>query len=210
VAASVAVAVLFVALAYLWTNPLTLFLAALSLILPVFVPYFFRDPERAIAEGVASPADGKVMAVEAAGGRLHIAIFMNVHDVHVNRAPLDCTVVSATRAGEGFRLAYEPDSDKNVRLEWALDSKGGRVEMHQITGWFARRIVPYAKAGQRLAKGERFGMIRFGSRVDVWLPGGSYVAAVAVGQRVLAGATTIAREPGRPESSPAAGTGGGR
>ncbi len=194
VAASFAVAALFVALAYLWTNPMTLFLAVLSLILPVFVPYFFRDPERVAGDGVVAPADGEVMNVEAVDGRLHIATFMSPLDVHVNRAPLDCTVAASVPAGVGFRFAYEAESGHNVRLEWSLDTDGGHVEMHQITGWFARRIVPYAKVGQKLAKGERVGMIRFGSRVDVWLPAGTFEPAVAAGQKVRAAETTIARE----------------
>jgi phosphatidylserine decarboxylase len=192
VVAAISVAAVFVALAYFWLNPLTIALAGLSLFLPVFVPYFFRDPERIIGEGVVSPADGKVMAVEDDGKDWRVAIFMNVHDVHVNRAPLDSMVVSSRMAGDGFKLAYEPGSSSNVRMEWALDTPSGRVGVHQITGWFARRIVPYATEGQKLKKGERFGMIRFGSRVDVWLPNASFKPSVSVGQRVKAGASTIA------------------
>jgi phosphatidylserine decarboxylase len=192
VAAAMAVAAFFVGIAYLWSSFLTAFLAVLALVLLVFVPYFFRDPERIIGEGVVSPADGKVMRVEADGNNWHVAIFMNVHDVHVNRAPIDCTVESSRRAGDGFRLAYEPGSSSNVRMEWALDTPSGQVGVHQITGWFARRIVPYAKEGQALKRGERFGMIRFGSRVDVWLPKSAFKPTVAVGQRVKAGSSTIA------------------
>ena len=173
-------------------SSLTVVLAGMAVALPVFVSYFFRDPERIIGNGVVSPADGKVMLVEDDGKNWHVAIFMNVHDVHVNRAPLDCTVASSRRAGDGFRLAYEPGSSSNVRMEWALDTPSGRVGVHQITGWFARRIVPYATEGQKLKKGERFGMIRFGSRVDVWLPKGAFKPSVSVGQKVKAGASTIA------------------
>ncbi|MFH0815443.1 MAG: phosphatidylserine decarboxylase [Methanobacteriota archaeon] len=196
IAAAVIATATFVALAYFWSNAIAMLFAGLAAGLPVFVLYFFRDPERIIGEGVVSPADGKVMAVEDDGKDWHVAIFMNVHDVHVNRAPLDCRVASMRRAGDGFRLAYEPGSSSNVRMEWGLDSAAGRVGVHQITGWFARRIVPYAVEGQALKKGERFGMIRFGSRVDVWLPKESFKPSVEAGQRVLAGASTIAEPAG--------------
>ena len=196
VAAAISVAAVFATLAHFRTSIITLFFAGLALLLPIFVPYFFRDPERLTGDGVVSPADGKVMAVEDDGSAWHVAIFMNVHDVHVNRAPLDCTVASSRRAGDGFRLAYEPGSSSNVRLEWALDSPAGQVRLHQITGWFARRIVPYATEGRALKKGERLGMIRFGSRVDVWLPRASFKPSVVVGQKVKAGSSTIAEQTG--------------
>jgi phosphatidylserine decarboxylase len=191
--ALVAAAIL-AALAYALPSPLTVTLLLMSLIPAAFTPYFFRDPDRGIGPGVVSPADGRVMAVEEAGGAIHIAVFMNVHDVHVNRAPVDCVVKSMTRSGEGYKMAFEGGSSSNVRAEWVFGTKYGDVRMHQITGWFARRIVPYTLGGERLKKGERLGMIRFGSRVDVWLPIEIFEPTVKVGARVLAGASTIATE----------------
>ena len=162
--------------------------------LGAFIAFFFRDPERAIGQGVVSPADGKIMKADREGGSLHIVVFMNVDDVHVNRAPLDCTVKSIKRSGTGYQFAFNENTDTNVRLEWMLETASGEAKMHQVTGWFARRIVPYASEGSALKKGERLGMIRFGSRVEVWLPASNYVVSVAKGDRVKAGASTIARQ----------------
>lgn len=196
VAASLGLLAIFICLALAWSNLLTYALAALAALLCVFVAFFFRDPDRVVGEGVVAPADGRVMAVEASGGKLHIAIFMSPLDVHVNRAPADCKVAEMKRAGEGFRLAYEPSSNANVRLEWSLETSDGTIAMHQITGWFARRIVPYAEVGRALVKGERMGMIRFGSRVDIWLPVGAFEPVVSAGESVKAGSSTVARRGG--------------
>jgi len=169
-------------------------IATLLLFLLFFMGvYFFRDPEREIGDGIVSPADGKVRAVEDGEGGVFISVFMNVHDVHVNRAPLDCTVVSVERVKGGYVPAYKKESERNERVITTLDTELGEVVITQIAGTIARRIVPYISAGQELEKGQRIGLIRYGSRVDARFPPGSVKPAVNVGDAVFAGRTTIGR-----------------
>ncbi|MCA1814279.1 MAG: phosphatidylserine decarboxylase [Halobacteriales archaeon] len=159
----------------------------------LFLLNFFRDPERSIADGLCSPADGVVSRVqETEDGGHEVSIFMNLHNVHVNRAPCDGTVRSVQHIPGALKPAWHKDSDRNERVVWELDTPHGPVRVTQIAGLLARRIVPYAKAGQRLAKGERIGIIRLGSRVDLLLPAGM-VPAVREKENVLAGSTSIAR-----------------
>jgi phosphatidylserine decarboxylase len=161
-----------------------------------FLAWFFRDPERVPGEGIVSAADGRVRAVERDGERWRVSVFMNVTDVHVNRLPLDARVESVGDAGSGFRPAYRPEAEHNVRRAYALATELGDVEVVQMTGILARRLVAFVRAGWQGRKGERFGMIVLGSRVDVLLPAARVVPAVRVGDRVRAGETTIARESG--------------
>lgn len=155
---------------------------------------FFRDPFRRTGEGIVSPADGKVMFVEREeeGSIWHIAIFMSPLNVHVNRAPLSGKVVGMKRLGGGFRPAFNKDSAGNERVVIEMDTHIGTVRIVQIAGALARRIVPYVDVGSALRKGERIGMIRFGSRVDVYLSVGSCEPVVIQGQKVAAGKDTIA------------------
>ncbi len=159
-----------------------------------FFAWFFRDPERSPGEGVVSAADGRVREVQERGDELLISVFMNVTDVHVNRAPLAATFARVGDAGAGHRAAFRPDAERNVARTYELTTALGPVRVVQITGVFARRLVSFVRPGDRRAKGERFGMIVFGSRVDVVLPRARLVPTVRVGDRVQAGATTIARE----------------
>ncbi|MDP9136861.1 MAG: phosphatidylserine decarboxylase [Pseudomonadota bacterium] len=191
-------------------------LAAVGLVLTVWCAYFFRDPERVtpLRQGlIVSPADGRVSALAdvippteldlGTSVRQRISIFMNVFDVHVNRSPVD---------GRLARLAYVPgtfvnaDLDKasedNERQALTIEMAGGeRIGVVQIAGLLARRIVGFVKEGELLQTGQRFGIIRFGSRVDVYLPEGK-ASLVAVGQRAIAGETVLAdlasAEPERP------------
>ncbi len=159
-----------------------------------FLAVFFRDPDRPVGDGIVSAADGRVLMVGAEGDRWQIAVFMNVTDVHVNRFPMAGTVTSITRAGQGFRPAYDRDAEHNVRLHYGLSTAIGPVEVVAMTGIVARRLVPFVSVGDTRAKGERLGMIVLGSRVDVFLPKDRIVPLVVPGQRVHAGATPIARE----------------
>jgi phosphatidylserine decarboxylase len=165
--------------------------AALAALL-LFLATFFRDPERIPGGGIVAPADGRVRSVETVGERLRVSIFMNVTDVHVNRAPLPARVDAVGDSGAGRRPAYRPDAERNVQRRYRLDTELGEVEVVQITGILARRLVSFVKAGDRLAKGERFGMIVLGSRVDLWLPASRVRPTVAVGDRVRAGSTSVA------------------
>jgi len=171
-------------------------LAAIAVLiaLAAFFAVFFRDPDRPPGAGIVSAADGRVRAVEVEGSRLRISVFMNVTDVHVNRLPIDATIDAVGDAGAGYRAAFRPDSDRNVQRQYHLSTTLGPVDVIQMTGVVARRLVSFVRAGFVGKKGDRFGMIVLGSRVDVLLPSERAVAAVRVGDRVRAGVTTIALE----------------
>jgi phosphatidylserine decarboxylase len=154
---------------------------------------FFRDPKRFIGEGIVSPADGRVSESYVKNGRAFVSIFMNVHNVHVNRAPLAGTVMEVRHIPGGYVPAFKKESEANERVITRLGTPRGAMIITQIAGTVARRIVPYLSAGDKVEKGDRIGLIRFGSRVDVGftLPGNMELK-VKEGDRVLAGSTTIA------------------
>jgi phosphatidylserine decarboxylase len=153
--------------------------------------WFFRDPDRAISPGWVAPADGKVIDVtELADGRTRVAIYLNVLDVHVTRSPVAGAVASVEYRHGGRRVAFDKDSEHNERMIWHLRTAAGDVEVAQIAGAFVRRIVPYLTAGDEVDRGERLGLIRFGSRVDVCLPPG-VPTGLTVGQRTRAGVTRL-------------------
>lgn len=155
---------------------------------------FFRDPERVPGgEGILAPADGVVQSIdEWEDGRTRVATFMNPFNVHVNRAPLAGRVASVTHIPGGFVPAFHKESERNERVVWLFETEAGELEVVQIAGTVARRIVPYLGAGAKVAKGDRIGIIRLGSRVDVYLPAG-VLPAVAVGDKMVAGETILAR-----------------
>jgi phosphatidylserine decarboxylase len=160
----------------------------------LFLVVFFRDPNRVPGAGVVSSADGRVRAVDREGDRWRISVFMNVTDVHVNRLPLDARIETVADAGSGFRAAYRADADRNVQRSYVLSTALGPVEVIQMTGVIARRLVSFVRPGSEGRKGDRFGMIILGSRVDVLVPVGHATPTVRVGDRVRAGESTIARE----------------
>jgi phosphatidylserine decarboxylase len=159
---------------------------------------FFRDPERAIplvANGVLSPADGRVMSVEDAvdpfvGPSVRVAVFLSPLDVHVNRAPIAGVVAAAVYTPGRFVAAYDPAAEANERCAVRLQGEHARVTVVQIAGVVARRIVCRVGPGDKLVAGERFGMIRFGSRTDCYMPRGTEVT-VRVGEHVRGGQTVI-------------------
>lgn len=172
--------------------------AAPFLVCGAFCLYFFRDPQRSIPAGAVcvSPADGKVVEVRAlADGRTRIGIFLNIFDVHVNRSPIGGRVRRVEYRRGRFLPAYNDlASDGNERntLVVAEERGGGSVvEVRQIAGLIARRIVCHKKIGDRISKGERFGLIKFGSRVDILL-GPEWKIDAAVGDRVAAGSSVLA------------------
>jgi phosphatidylserine decarboxylase len=197
-AIAVAVAGLACYFAGWWSAPL--WLAAL------FVLQFFRDPPREVPQGdglVVCPADGRVIVVgEAAdpyrgGARsLKISVFMNVFNVHSNRSPADAVVKSVEyHKGLFVNASFDKASSDNERNALVLRMDDGtEMSCVQVAGLIARRILCYAKQGGRLARGERYGFIRFGSRVDVYLPPGSK-ARVAIGDKVKATSTVLAELP---------------
>lgn len=157
--------------------------------------WFFRDPERQISPGrVIAPADGVVQSILPwPDGRTRVAIFMSPLNVHVNRAPLAGTVTSVQHVPGGFVPAFDKESEHNERVVWHFDTELGDVELVQIAGTVARRIVPYTAQGAKVEQGERIGLIRFGSRVDIYLPEG-IDPAVEVGQSTAAGVTRLDRD----------------
>ncbi len=184
-------------------------LAWVGLIFALFCLYFFRDPERVSpprGNVFLAPADGLVVSIEQAvppvelglgdTSRPRVAIFLSVLDVHVNRAPIAGTVTRiAYRAGKFLNAAEDKASDENERNALAMKLPSGHeIAVVQIAGLIARRILCDVKEGQSLAAGERFGIIRFGSRTDLYLPEGT-LPLVAVGQRMIGGETVIAELP---------------
>jgi phosphatidylserine decarboxylase len=171
-------------------------LASILWLLALYCLYFFRDPERAIPIGpvAVSPADGKVVAVKPEGaGANRISIFLNIFDVHVNRAPVAGTISQVEYREGTFHVASrERCSTQNEQNIVTLDSEGSPVVFKQIAGLIARRIVFHKKCGDRVAAGERVGLIKFGSRVDVLL-GPEWEIAIQPGMRVWAGSSVIAR-----------------
>jgi phosphatidylserine decarboxylase len=181
-------------------------LAWAGLIFALFCLYFFRDPERVAPPRTGvflAPADGLVVSIANAAPpaelglgpelRPRVAIFLSVLDVHVNRAPITGTITRiAYRAGKFFNAAEDKASDENERNAVAMRLADGReIAVVQIAGLIARRILCDVAEGQFVTAGERFGIIRFGSRTDLYLPVGS-LPLVAVGQRMIGGETVIA------------------
>ncbi len=165
-------------------------------ILAAFCLYFFRDPERAIPQGsvAVSPADGKVVAVKAESPSLNrVSIFLNIFDVHVNRAPIAGSIENVEYRKGSFHVASREEcSTENEQNVVTVRGDDTTVVFKQIAGLIARRIVFYRKPGEKVALGERVGLIKFGSRVDVLL-GPEWEIAVQPGMRVSAGSSVIAR-----------------
>lgn len=165
-------------------------------VLAAFCLYFFRDPERSIPAGpvAVSPADGKVVAIRAMdGGRTRISIFLNIFDVHVNRTPIPGVVRNVEyRRGRFLVASKEEASSQNEQNAITVEGEGSSVEFRLIAGLIARRVVCFKRPGDRVKAGERVGLIKFGSRVDVFL-GPEWVIEVAEGARVSAGSSVLAR-----------------
>jgi len=190
-------------LLYFLATPGTLLILA-----SLFLLWFYRDPPRQPAPGLVSAADGKVLFVESVddpdiGRATRIAVFMSPLDVHVNRVPCSAELVSSTHHEGGLVPAFRKESERNERLTtlWRTIGDpadrvppGQSLKLVQIAGAMAKRIDPWSEPPARLQKGERFGMIRLGSRVDHYLPH-PLQCTVAAGDRVRAGETTIARMP---------------
>ena len=170
--------------------------------LGAFFAYFFRDPERRIPAGeglVVSPADGRVVIAGPADPRWsppgtwsQITIFLSPMDVHMNRTPVDGTITRVEYRAGKFLPAYKEDANQNELNEIWIDHRGTPVVVRQIVGVLARRIVCRVVEGQSLARGERIGLMKFGSRMDVFLPPDAEIL-VRVGEHVVAGETVLAR-----------------
>ena len=164
--------------------------AYIGVALTFFMVVFFRDPERKVEISdtyMISPADGTVIDIRDR----KICIFMFFQNVHVNRAPISGKIREITYKKGGYLPAYRKDSERNERNEFIIHSKYGDVSVTQIAGTIARRIVSYSSVNDIIEQGQRIGMIRFGSRVDVTIPQDLDIT-VRKGERVLAGKTVIA------------------
>jgi len=183
----------------------TVWLFLLFVLLIGYTFYFFRDPERSIPADpnlVVAAADGAITDIVEVDERevlktrmLRVGIFLSVFDVHTNRAPIGGKIIFRAHR-EGLCLdARRPEcSDKNEAMIWAFENPRATVVVRQLTGAIARRIVAWSNVGDEIGKGERFGMIRFGSRTEVYLPLAATVS-VKVGEHVAGGSTIIARLP---------------
>ncbi len=193
-------AVVTILLAFVWQP-----LFWIGLILTIWCALFFRDPERVVPindELIISPADGVISSIGlfvppaelelGSDPRMRITVFMNVFNCHVNRAPVRGEVlISKHQPGKFLSADLDKASEENERHSLVFDGPNGKVGTVQIAGLVARRILCWASQGDKLGQGERFGLIRFGSRVDVFLPDGAN-SRVALGQTMIAGESVIA------------------
>jgi len=191
--------------------------ALLPFVLTLFMVYFFRDPERRIPEGnnvLVSPADGKVILISpnppippllrggeggvgAEEGFIGVSIFMSPLDVHVNRAPCEGTVEGVVHTSGRFLSAFKHEASlQNDNIAMVLNSRYGRILIRQVAGFLARRAVCRVKKGDSLQRGERYGIIKFSSRLDIYLPK-EVNLRVKLGDRVKAGETVIGEMPSR-------------
>ena len=183
------------------------FLGTIGILLTIWVYYFFRDPERVIIEDdnyLVSPADGEVIKVEEVDGPKEvglenqkfkkISIFMNVFDCHVNRTPCSGTVEEILyKPGKFLNASFDKASEENERNYYKIkDNAGNNIIVVKIAGLIARRIVCETNNGQTLSQGERIGMIRFGSRADVYYE--NYEPLVKIGQKTISGETLLAKK----------------
>lgn len=184
-----------VALIFYWIG-----LGSILVVLGLFVLFFFRDPQRtppADPDTIVSPADGRVMEIveelrESKPGR-RISVFLSIFDVHVNRSPVAGRITAIEyRTGKFYAAMRGRASAENEQNAFHVATERGEVVFKQIAGWVARRIVCWKAVGDSVLRGERVGMIRFGSRMDIWLPEGVEIL-VRPGQHVAAGSSAIAR-----------------
>jgi len=179
--------------------------ALLPFVLTLFMVYFFRDPERRIPEEknvLVSPADGKVILIQKVsedkflkGDAVEVSIFMSPFNVHVNRAPYDGVVEDVVHTSGRFLSAFKHEASlQNENIAMLLATRYGKILVRQVAGFLARRAVCRVKAGDSLQKGERYGIIKFSSRLDIYLPKEVQIK-VKLGDRVKAGETVIGEMP---------------
>jgi phosphatidylserine decarboxylase len=187
-------------IAFAFRTPIAYLLGTALVCLGLFVFTFFRNPDRAIPAGpglVVSPADGRVVVVKEEENRgrpgKRISIFLAIWNVHVNRAPAAGTIEELHYKPGKFLAAWaEKASFENEQNIFHMQSEMGEIEFKQIAGYIARRVVSWKKAGDTVARGERIGLVRFGSRVDLWIPETAELL-VKVGATVYGGSSVLAR-----------------
>jgi len=173
------------------------YFAAIPALFMFFTLFFFRDPVRVFDRDpdiLVSPADGKVIKVGEDGENFAVSIFMSVMDVHINRSPVEGKIAGREYFPGCYLAAYhEKASAENERLRWTIDSRFGRIVCTQIAGLVARRIHPLKMKGEDISRGQEFGLIAFGSRVDMLMPKATTEVLVKVGDRVKSGISPVAR-----------------
>jgi phosphatidylserine decarboxylase len=199
--ASFALTFVFIGASFFSTGLLLILLGVVSMfffLISCLLIVFFRDPERAIGHGVVAVADGKIREITTihdteVGECIQISTFMNIHNVHVNRMPLDGTIEEITHYKGAHLPAFKKESEKNERVVLLIHTDIGRIKIVQIAGTLARRIVPYVSKGNAVKKGGKIGLIRLGSRVDLYLPTKRIKPlAIQVTDKIKAGEDTIA------------------
>ncbi len=170
---------------FLYSNLVIPILGTIQLL---FILFFFRDPNREISNGISSPADGKVQSIDSEKNT--ISIFMNIWDVHVNRTPWSGQIKKIKHMKGKHSPAFSEKASKNERQLILLSTDHGEVKIWQIAGMIARRIAPYVNEGDIIEKGERVGMIKFGSKVKLDF-NGEVVFSVEEGEKVKAGKTSL-------------------
>ena len=174
------------------------FISIILLLLTGFFLIFFRDPKRDIGKAIVAPADGRIREIknivdEDIGKCMKISTFMNVYNVHVNRMPLDGVIKNITHHTGSYLPAYKKESDRNERVILTIKTDIGIIKIVQIAGTLARRIVSYVKEKDKVKKGDKIGIIKFGSRVDIFLPADKIKnITVNLNDRIKAGENTIA------------------
>ena len=195
------VTVLFLILAQVAPNVIWTPLSVVTSVLGLMIGFFFRDPSRTVPDGdglIISAADGKVVKIEEVedesfmdGRALQISVFLSVLNVHVNRMPVTGTVRSRKHIKGGYHLAYKDKaSQSNEQLVLVIESDTGKIVVKQIVGFIARRIVCYVHEGDAVQAGQKYGLIRFGSRVDVIMPPDTSITT-KIGDHVRGGETVL-------------------
>jgi phosphatidylserine decarboxylase len=171
------------------------YIGILFFVLAAFICYFFRNPERQIPAGknlIVSPADGKVVKISPAeNGEQSISIFLNIFNVHVNRSPISGKLEKFEYKRGKFKVAYDEEASRvNEQNILTIKGSGIQIVVRQIAGLIARRVICWKKSGNALGRGELFGLIRFGSRVDVVVPGNVRIL-VKIGDKVKGGSSVL-------------------
>jgi len=182
----------FLFLILFYNNFLVLIVLIPLLFITIFFLVFFRDPKRVVGKEVVSPADGRIRDIKMEKDQVFISIFMGITNVHVNRMPIDGKITEMKHFPGRHLRAYKKESEFNERVTIDIESTIGKVKVVQIAGLIARRIYPYIKKNDELKKGDKIGIIRLGSRVDVYLPADKIKnVPVKNNDLVYAGVTTI-------------------
>ena len=193
--------ILFIFLSIISTNYQYQFiiLSIIFFLLTISLIVFFRDPDRKIGDDIVSPADGYIRDIYKfndvdIGECIILSIFMNIHNVHVNRMPIGGTIIDAKHLPGSHIPAFKKDSDKNERYIIKIKTDIGMIKIIQIAGTIARRIIPYIKKNESIKKGEKIGIIKLGSRVDLYLPNTKKLKIkVKIGDKIKAGESSVAK-----------------